>query len=949
LYLDDPAVRDNEVFVDENSKMQIGSFWGRAGRFLLQVKGAFETRLESVALRNKSTEFEIVINPDGTSKITVLEGAVTADPIQTTRFKLERKPSEFDLAELTPDLFGRFFPVSYSQQRAEPNVREFVATSGKVLNLEEDFLFKNRCEKPHHFEIYSPPNLRWFSMLGADQFQVEAQQSRVIRFAIKINATHVSPAEYTGDIIARCVDCTEAEACGLGGLLLHVRVKILGTSSDTTPTPVSPALPEPAAPLPASPTNRQSATAEKLGQIVITNANEFLEISASDADLKHALDWTTPAILNSQPSYIAESVVPRFATNEIRREVFRDARSRAVLTGDAGSYAQMGDAYLDWQNGVQALKAYELVRARDIAVTSHFLTGYGEAYRLTGDLTQAERVLKGPAERDQWAPALNALGNVYLDQARAARDQADAAGATRFLELAQIKYEQAITVQAQSTTRHHAQRRVRPITNVDIVANANLGEVHLQKGEMLMEAGETTEAANELTLAHNAYSESQKKQQDYPFSISGRGDVYRAQAKLAAATTNNELADKFAAQAQQQYSQVISLHGDMAEALVGLGRLYEQTGRPEAAIRQYMRAAEVRPEQPEPHYRLAISLAKINPLLAAEHARAFQKLEREPLRQGEKNDDVKDVISRTYQAKDTSIKPKPNTPTGPTPPPPVPPVSGPTTLVEKKVPEVKGDLERAKDRLRTAGFQWEISGRFECKPTGKVVDSNPKQGSKARLDQPVTLFVSLLADAAPTVPDLYSKSWEEAQGELSQRGLRAKRKNRETDQHTENTVFGQNRNAGERLNAGCQVELTVAVPIPPVFLPNFVGQPADQVLSQLTPFGDLVRGTVSEELDERCGPSVVKEQFPASGMVPRGTVVNLTITKPDLWEVPQIEFDEGGKPMDDKKAMSIIWNARLVPEPQGQGNIVDKQSPAAGTKVCKGSKVFFTKKYPPVQ
>ncbi len=79
---------------------------------------------------------------------------------------------------------------------------------------------------------------------------------------------------------------------------------------------------------------------------------------------------------------------------------------------------------------------------------------------------------------------------------------------------------------------------------------------------------------------------------------------------------------------------------------------------------------------------------------------------------------------------------------------------------------------------------------------------------------------------------------------------------------------------------GCEVGLTLAVPVPKVQVPNFVGLSRDQALRGLPRFfGELSRGSVIE-VDSRRPAGTVVDQDPKAGTwVRRGSPVNLYVAR----------------------------------------------------------------------
>jgi len=57
LFLDNAAEKDNEVLIDSNTHIQLGSVFTWAGRILARVKGAFETKTERARWSVRGTEY----------------------------------------------------------------------------------------------------------------------------------------------------------------------------------------------------------------------------------------------------------------------------------------------------------------------------------------------------------------------------------------------------------------------------------------------------------------------------------------------------------------------------------------------------------------------------------------------------------------------------------------------------------------------------------------------------------------------------------------------------------------------------------------------------------------------------------------------------------------------------------------------------------------------------
>ncbi|MEP6912548.1 MAG: PASTA domain-containing protein, partial [bacterium] len=815
------------------------------------------------------TEYELVVNADGTNTLKVLKGKVQVD---TGSFlpTVALNPVENEMPQTGPMFMRAAFRPP--QESSQQNQVEFVAVSGKVINLEREFVFANSCQRQHLFKISSPVNLNWFQFLGADQFAIDGKATRTIKFAVKLDGTNVPVGTQESQIVARCTDCTTEPGCGIGGLLLPITVKVIDNPSGSIVTE----------PRPTPPPLAESAVADRMQQITLPPDGRLLKSNASAQQIDQTLNWSNEVIIPGEPTYSAQSVVPRYRTWEERNQVFREARRSSVLNDDSRSKEMLADVYIDWGNGA---KAEEELKGLAQA-TPERLTTLGEAYRLMGDLTTAERLLKQAISLDPaWAPALNALGNVYLDRAKAAQDQKDYVSARDYLQRAKQAYAQALAAQPAKSPdeRNHPGRQQTAVSpgSTETVAHSNLGEVNLRMGEMANDEGKKEEAIQLYQLAEQEFGDAAKVDPTYQFAFTGLGDVYRETGETFGSLGDKPKADQYFARSQDHYTQAVRLHNDMAEAEVGLGKVLDDKGQHSEALRHYSKATRVRPDLAEPHYYFAVALAPFDPRLAAEQARAYLKVERQPFKQGEK---AKNAVAVTehrpvpIQTVTATITPTPPREIFPTPTPT--PTLTPGKLV--KIPGVKGDKpQSALNELTKLGLKGELRDQPDCDASGKVLYTEPAKDVKVPEGMQVTLFVSSLDPEAIAVPRVGGLSRFDAEDRLRGVGLRVKiRGTRETDERERDTVLDQSPAQGRPLMRGCEVGLTLAVPVPKVQVPNFVGLSRDQALRGLPRFfGELSRGSVIA-VDSRRPPGTVVDQDPKAGTwVRRGTPVDLYISR----------------------------------------------------------------------
>jgi len=864
LFLDNAAEKDNEVLIDSNTHVQLGSVFTWAGRILARVKGTFETKTERARWSVRGTEYELVVSADGTNTLKVLKGEVQVD---TGKFSptVAVNPVESDISQSTPMFVRAAF--SAPQQLPQQNQMEFEAVSGRVINLEREFIFTNRCERRHLFKISAPLNLNWFQFLGADQFAIDGKGTRTIKFAIKVDGTNVPVGTQESQIVAPCMDCDTEPGCGISDLLLPITVKVI---DDTLP---------------------DSAVAARMQQVTLPPRGRLLKSNASTQQIDQTLTWSNEVIIPGEPTYSAQSVVPRYRTWEERNQVFREARRSSIITDDSRSKEMLADVYIDWGNGAKAEE-----ELKDLSQASaERLTSLGEAYRLMGDLANAERLLRRAISLDPaWAPALNALGNVYLDQAKAAQDQNDYVRARDYLQRAKQFYAQALAaLPAKSPDeRNHPGRQQIAASpgKTETVAHSNLGEVHLRMGEIAKDEGKSTEAIQLYQMAEQEFGNAARVDPKYQFALTGLGDVYRETGETFGSLGDKAKADQYFTRSQDHYARAVRLHNDMAEAYVGLGKVLDDKGQHDEALKHYVKATQVRPDLAEPHYHLAVALAPVDPRKAAEQARAYLKIERQPFKQGEKAKTAVDVIERRPVPVQTVTPTVTPTPPPPTPFPPTPtvtptPTPTPTPITSGrmvKVPGMKGDnAESALKELTKLGLRGEFKDQPDCDASGEVLYTEPAKDVRVPEGTQVTVFVSSLDPNAITVPRVSGLSRFDAEDRLRQVGLRVKiRGTRETDERERDTVLEQTPSQGRPLMQGCEVGLTLAVPVPKVQVPNFVGLSRDEALRRLSRFfGELSRGSVIE-VDSRRPPGTVVDQDPKPGIwVRKGSAVNLYIAR----------------------------------------------------------------------
>jgi serine/threonine-protein kinase len=182
------------------------------------------------------------------------------------------------------------------------------------------------------------------------------------------------------------------------------------------------------------------------------------------------------------------------------------------------------------------------------------------------------------------------------------------------------------------------------------------------------------------------------------------------------------------------------------------------------------------------------------------------------------------------------------------------------------------------------------------------------------------------------MPTLKRVNRTSAEEQLRGLDLRPEIKTRETDRDAPHTVISQKPEGGKQIPAGCPVELTVAIPIPPVVVGNFVGRNMQEIHSLLA---GLSLGTVSEVDSQQSGGTILKQSLRPGTSVPRGTSISLEVSAVMVF-VPDVM--NLSREQAEAKLKSAGLKAEYV-EPPAPNAFVHKQDPAAQMRVRRGSRV----------
>jgi beta-lactam-binding protein with PASTA domain len=1002
LFLDEPvSERGNEVIIDADSRVGI---WAK-------VKNAFNSRTDYVRLGAKGTEYEFrVFKGEQRATVVVLEDFVEITKGSFTPVALGHginpAPESVDL-EASPTLSAAasFAHAPFVQVQFG---RTLEAEAGKITSFDVTYHIANNCGQSHHFEFRTRSDGDWLQIEVANNITVVPRATNPVDTVVRIDARSLSPGQYLGRIYAICLDCSsERGQCIEGRLEWPIKLTVSGLTptptptSTTTPTPTPTTTPTPT-PTPTPIEKQNPFLVRELEASTLTVGVDRPQTAPVDQVLS-VLGWTNNVILPAQPTYSARNLIPHFNTLEQRSQNFRSARQSAILERNpAGSNRILGDVYNDWGAGAQAVRAYEKesslnsVRRREAA----FAADLAEAYRLTGQLSRAQESLAEDLGVDQRStPVLNARGNLSLDSADIALDKGDANQAKAELAKAQAFYQAALQGQQ---TQPSAGARSGPTESASTI-QTNLAEVNSSGGYIAQREGDLQTAKSRYEASAQLLNSARQANPQYPFALTELGRAYQRLGNVAQLEGSQDEARAAYTRAESQYRQAIVSHPDMAEAFFHLGDLFEDEGNPAAAKENYQRAIKARPEQPESYYSLALLLQGENPQLAAALAAVYLKLLPAVFQHGEKARNAKlirqgvpiqppkrpigsteselitvpNLVNRTRadalqainvagliagnvekrggsNAPDTVIEQKPAAGAKARRRSSIDLVLGTNRTPQPvQVPGVRNDkLETARRKITEKGLTvGQISERVSCESIGKVLEQNPKGGTKVDPGSPVDITIGSVGEDAATVPNLIGHSQEEAETIIQRIGLRVGRVRREPNSASAGTVLSQKPDAGTRLARECSVEFSFAIPIPDVKVDNYVGMTSReaQVLLALKGLSWNIKRQAAREARGR-----VIAQEPQHGTLVRpGFSVSLTVSEGQ----PDGPNDDGvsrrsvpvpnvmNKPKGE--AENLIRQLGLVPRvivPRGTDCSeavchVYRQEPAANTQVLVGTEV----------
>jgi tetratricopeptide (TPR) repeat protein/CHASE2 domain-containing sensor protein len=519
----------------------------------------------------------------------------------------------------------------------------------------------------------------------------------------------------------------------------------------------------------------------------------------SEASVRDVLHWTSEPIAAGRPAFgvpRTPAPVPRAARPA---DVLEEARFRAIVRNDPEAFASLGRTYVAWGEGAKAVDALQkAARANPALVRSpRVLTDVGSAYRLKGDLDSAEPAIRRALALDpRFGPAHNALGNVYLDRAEIAKEGEDRAGESRNLDEAERAFDAALEKSTDD-----------PLARA--VALTNRGQVLVRKGDVALETGDSAAARRRFDQARESFDAAQRARPDFAYSRTGLGDASRGLARAAARQGDADLERRLYRQAEAAYGTALATDPRSAPALMGLGTVYQDTGRTAEAQDTYRRGVAARPRDASAQYQLGRLESELGERGAAQRMEAYLSVEKPRLREGVSGRQAREVVeARPRREAAPRATPEPTPTAAATPPPRRTPPPTPPPLT--RVPDLdRVGAREALARIESSGLRAYVVEEPSCDRVGQVLGTDPPSGRALAPGSVVKVVVGSPGRSPAVVPSLRGKPAKQAEAALRSQGLQARVQTRQSGRARPGTVLDQRPEPQSRIAKGCVVELLV--------------------------------------------------------------------------------------------------------------------------------------------
>ena len=253
-------------------------------------------------------------------------------------------------------------------------------------------------------------------------------------------------------------------------------------------------------------------------------------------------------------------------------------------------------------------------------------------------------------------------------------------------------------------------------------------------------------------------------------------------------------------------------------------------------------------------------------------------------------------------------------------------------------------IEEAKVILENLGFKVETeeAESAEVAP-GSVISQSVAGGEELEKGETITLVVSIGSEDIDTseiveVPNVMGKSYEEAIEELKKKNLYYTKEEVYNESLPENEIIGMNPSAGEEVNAGTIVKITVNMGAKTTKLGDYSRKSVETVKAELEAQGISV--SVKYEEHKEIAAGLIIKQTPEAGKeVKTGSTVTLVVSSGYTVTVPDVRGMKLDKAQETLRESGLASSVTYeTSETVDKGKVIT-QSISANTEVEKGTLV----------